>query len=1121
MLRCLFDARLCALLVVCFALVPRVAGQVEHGSIDVVENDGQNNPSSVTLSRAGGDGPWTIGHGDSNRGDYYVDFGTGSDTSAGVLITAPYQTERSEPSVAQDPYFATITTAPGSGNRYFIPVHEAPTGDECNFNPAFAWFPLADGWMAGAGYNSTNNGPLSTLVGHPDLRLRDDATFTGQGFEFHDQGGNNGFYRISLQGYDLRRDGVVLVCGAKNEDNRAAVHVSHDGTATINCIDNGAESGGENDPAAFVLIPEGTPGVVMGRVTGSARTLFAQGEFDVTLMGQAGTFRVNIAGESPATGTLLACPHTELSGLTVDNALFVQPDGDGWLIQTRDIEPLPDGLQLQNLDSGEVAFHFAFFRNGVAIEPVEPPREYKRRLNDLVAARIAVTEFNAGNGLGDMRAERCAGSDAIGIYADNRGDVGLSYLGARPAAELDYGLDALEGVILGTPTEFFRDNSATGGVSGWSTLGFDNGRACTHKARGTAEINSNFAVARFPASLGLLQAADVSAADGTATVLVGNDAMDDGVLLAVNWDNNNRVVSATPAGDRYEITAYEGADGSVATDSVEVGYVHVPYSLPGVVAGQIAADATIVSGRGVFAAAPATHELGFGVTRIHIPGIDAHTDGVLLVTATDGAYAMAWEPATSGGFDVAGLNLVTNTPERAGFAFVYVPFELACPGCIGDLDGDCVVMFDDAATLLAALDGGGAMICYDCDLTQDGIIDLADVATLQALAGADCDELLPDPQPPTLVAPYDGGTIQGPNANLMVNVTDRDGDPVDVQFYGRALNDAEPFSIVLLPDTQNYSENYPAIFTAQTQWIVDNRDALNIRYVAHLGDIVQTANIIPEWENADDALSILDTQPDLPYGLCVGNHDQWPMWDPEGTQYYNMYFPETRYEGMPWYGGHYGGDNDNHYCFFNGGGMNFVALHLEYDASANPALLAWADDVLDQFSHCRAMVFTHYLVRTGHPAAFGPQGGQVYQALKDKPNLFLMHGGHICGEGRREDLFEGRTVYSLLADYQCRSQGGDGWLRILEFRPAENMIQVKTYSPWLNRWEYDIDSAFLLPYDMSGTTFEQVGIANDVPSGANAVLTWSGLGSGPYEWYVVAQTSAGPVQSERWRFNVE
>jgi len=44
----------------------------------------------------------------------------------------------------------------------------------------------------------------------------------------------------------------------------------------------------------------------------------------------------------------------------------------------------------------------------------------------------------------------------------------------------------------------------------------------------------------------------------------------------------------------------------------------------------------------------------------------------------------------------------------------------------------------------------------------------------------------------------------------------------------------EPFTVVVLPDTQYYSDHYPEIYEAQTQWIADNRDKERIVFVTHL-----------------------------------------------------------------------------------------------------------------------------------------------------------------------------------------------------------------------------------------------------------------------------------------------
>jgi hypothetical protein len=60
------------------------------------------------------------------------------------------------------------------------------------------------------------------------------------------------------------------------------------------------------------------------------------------------------------------------------------------------------------------------------------------------------------------------------------------------------------------------------------------------------------------------------------------------------------------------------------------------------------------------------------------------------------------------------------------------------------------------------------------------------------------------PDPPTGGTPPDGSVGIPADAALCVDVTDPDGDPLDVRFYGRELT-AEPgedFTVIALPDTQ-------------------------------------------------------------------------------------------------------------------------------------------------------------------------------------------------------------------------------------------------------------------------------------------------------------------------------
>ncbi|MHC4894297.1 MAG: hypothetical protein ACYTFV_13285, partial [Planctomycetota bacterium] len=46
---------------------------------------------------------------------------------------------------------------------------------------------------------------------------------------------------------------------------------------------------------------------------------------------------------------------------------------------------------------------------------------------------------------------------------------------------------------------------------------------------------------------------------------------------------------------------------------------------------------------------------------------------------------------------------------------------------------------------------------------------------------------------------------------------------------------AQTFTVVGIPDTQNYSELFPEIYYDQTQWISDSLLPLNVAFVNHYG----------------------------------------------------------------------------------------------------------------------------------------------------------------------------------------------------------------------------------------------------------------------------------------------
>ncbi len=306
--------------------------------------------------------------------------------------------------------------------------------------------------------------------------------------------------------------------------------------------------------------------------------------------------------------------------------------------------------------------------------------------------------------------------------------------------------------------------------------------------------------------------------------------------------------------------------------------------------------------------------------------------------------------------------------------------------------------------------------------------------------------------------------------------------PLENTTVDMPVDSSGDFTIIAMPDTQHYTDsaaNY-AFFSAQTQWIVANRDSRNIVFVTGVGDIVQTGDTnSSEWQVADAAYGLLEDPATtslasgIPYGLAVGNHDQSPVGggSSASTTLYNQFFGVSNFTGRSYYGGHYGTDNDNHYELFDAGGMDFIIIHLEYDTTPEQPVLDWADNLLTTYGSRRAIVTTHYVINLGNPGGWGTQGQATYNALSDHPNLFLMLGGHVHGEGRRQDTAaNGNVVNTLLFDYQDYANGGDGWLRILTFSPADDTIEVETYSPTRNGgsgdFQTDGDSRFTLSYDM-------------------------------------------------------
>ena len=287
--------------------------------------------------------------------------------------------------------------------------------------------------------------------------------------------------------------------------------------------------------------------------------------------------------------------------------------------------------------------------------------------------------------------------------------------------------------------------------------------------------------------------------------------------------------------------------------------------------------------------------------------------------------------------------------------------------------------------------------------------------------------------------------------------------------------DKVPFSIVIFPDTQMWSKNEPDVFNAAANWVVVNKETENIKFVLHVGDIVNDDEDPNQWVNADTAMSILDGK--VPYCFGVGNHDMKkgdPSYEPDpnrDTTNFNNTFPHTRYEGESWYGGRMLNDDfipadnyDNTYHFFSADGKDFMIVCLSV-APTNDHLV-WADDIVSSHPNRRVIVVTHsYMDGNSRLASdmYSPTGGNAgediwEEFIKKHENIFFVACGHLSNGRLTSTGVNGNVVHQTVNNNEL--------LRILRFVPEDNMIYVSSYDPSAKIYITDPDNQYELDYDM-------------------------------------------------------
>jgi hypothetical protein len=300
---------------------------------------------------------------------------------------------------------------------------------------------------------------------------------------------------------------------------------------------------------------------------------------------------------------------------------------------------------------------------------------------------------------------------------------------------------------------------------------------------------------------------------------------------------------------------------------------------------------------------------------------------------------------------------------------------------------------------------------------------------------------------------------------------------------------AEPWSFVLLPDTQCYSESHPAVFEAQTAWIARQHRLRNIQFALHLGDITNN-NVHPEWINARRAMDAL-RQASVPHLLVPGNHDLGPWGSAtDRTSHFSDYFIQ-RNARVP-------GESENAFLRVTVGGVKWLIVGLEF--GPRDVVVDWANEVVARHPDHHAILVTHaYLYADGsrydwaakgsaqnwNPNGYGVatrpdqalhgvnDGEALWQKLVSRHRQFAFtFNGHVLhdGIGHLESGGPGGTVHQMLVNYQCgvvpdRRLGGGGFLRLVEVGADGRTIEVRDYSPYYDEWLTDPDRRFTITMD--------------------------------------------------------
>ena len=321
----------------------------------------------------------------------------------------------------------------------------------------------------------------------------------------------------------------------------------------------------------------------------------------------------------------------------------------------------------------------------------------------------------------------------------------------------------------------------------------------------------------------------------------------------------------------------------------------------------------------------------------------------------------------------------------------------------------------------------------------------------------------------------------------------------NIKFKDNKPQDTSTFTLVSVPDTQAEVQSqgaYPR-FTNRIQWLISNKDKLNIKYVLQVGDLQDWDDAThSHYERASSGLKLLE-QAKVPYALSVGNHDtsavcaggsacpgisvptafrEIPTWD--------KYYPPSRFPGIKTLCDEFNtyssrlmavgpsgtglqtpsyvrdqcnkrNSTSSAYRTFTAGGVKWLMIN--YEMWPRQVVQEWMKSVIERHPDHNVILFSHMHLNgnssdlTTDFGGYGsPQGSPkaVYDnVISQYSNVKFTFNGHTGGSGCATFTGKkGNKIYSYLNN-RLSSSPTPNHVRLIKINVSDKSFTSEEYVP--------------------------------------------------------------------------